>query len=657
MKLSELNSYSKAQIRKLSTFMLEQCITKARDIYYGSGKTRLEDLKYDELEDELRSRDPKHVLLKTVGGANVKGRKKVKLPYPLFSLAKIKPSMPNEFARWLAKHPGPYVISNKEDGMSLELIYGKKVAKGYTLSAVYTRGTDGVIGQDVSHLIPHLKVQKTTPREMAVRAEVSMKESAFKAHFEDKGYVTARNLVAGMVNRLKGDHSLIGHAEVIAYEIISPRMTTSASFKKLEALGFKVAPYRVAKSITFDSLTKIFQKARSSSKRLIDGLVVEQDAINKRPKAGAHSPTYAFAFKSQDEDDSAVVKILNIDWEESKHGKMQPVIEIPPTKLAGVTVNNVSGHNAFFIVHGYRSKEVPKARRAGTKLTIKPLGKGATIRIVRSGDVIPHVVEVIKGAAKPGLPKIAYSWDANKVNILMDVKSDLVRDKRITAFFSELEVDGVKLGVVQKLTEAGYTTIIKILRATADDFMEIPGFKRRSAEKLAASIRAKCTEAPLNLLMAGSGNFGAGFGSRRFEAIIKAYPRLLTSWEKLTPAQIKAKVMAIEGFQEKTATVFAAGFHKFTKWLRISKIKPVMPKAVKPTGTKFKGEAVCFTGFRDKSLEAEIIKQGGTIVSGVSKNTTILVYAEGKASSKIAKAESLGLKTYTADQLRKRLKV
>lgn len=657
MKLSDLNNYTKAQIRQLPTTSLERYIQKAKELYYAGRKLKLTDAKFDQLEDELRSRDPKHPLLKQVGSAKVAGKKKVKLPYPLFSLSKIKPDMPKELARWLAKHPGPYVISNKEDGSSLELVYGAKVAKGWALSAVYTRG-DGVIGQDVSHLAPYLDVPRLAPKEMAIRAEVSMSDAVFKKSFATDGFANSRNLVAGMMNRVRGDHSALKKAHVLAYEIISPRMTPQRAFQVLDMMGFMTAPWRVTDTIDFPKLQRLFKEARAQSARPIDGLVVENNAINKRPPGGTHSPSYAFAFKDQGEDDSATVKIERIDWEETKHGKLQPVIIIPPTPLAGVTVTNVTGHNAFFIVHGYRSKEVGKARKAGTKLVEKPLGKGAIIKIVRSGDVIPHVVEVVKAAKAPGLPKgIDYSWDATKVSIMMDTKTDLVRDKRITDFFVKLEVEGVKLGVVQKLTEAGYTSIIKILRADAEDFLEIPGFKRRSAEKLAASIRAKCKEAPLHLLMAGSGHFGAGFGSRRFEAILNAYPDLLAKWEKLSPNQIKAKVVGIEGFQEKTAAIFAAGFHKFTKWLRISKIKPLLPAKTKVVGKKMVGHAVCFTGVRDKELEKAIVANGGTIASGVSAKTTILIAAGGKTSSKLSKARSLGIPVYDLDSFKRKYKL
>lgn len=645
MKLSDLNSYTKAEIRALSAVRLAKLIQKAKD-YYTKGKSPISDTLYDTLEDILRKKDPDNEVLKSVG-AKATGRKKVKLPHPMYSLSKIKPEHQKQLDAWQKRYPGPVVVSDKEDGSSLEIVYANGVPH-----KVYTRG-DGTVGQDVSHLIPVLRIPKRVPvKDLVVRAELAMSESAFAKHAADK-YANARNLVAGMANRLNSEATLLKHAHVLAYEIIHPRMKPSQAFTKLEAMKFTCPPWRKlsADKVTMDVLSKLFLKARKSSDHAIDGLVIESDTVNKRPPAGTHSPSYAFAFKMQDADDAAQVVIESIDWEVTRHGKLQPVIVIPPTKLAGVTVKNVSGHNAYFIANGFRLKDAKKG------MPVRPLGKGAVIRVVRSGDVIPHVVEVVKGIKKPEMPKVPYTWDSKGVSIMADGKSDLARDKRITNFFSTVGVDGIKLGTVSKLTEAGYTSIIKILRMSTEDMLEIPGFKERSAQKLHDSIRKSTQSVDLALLMDGSGFFGQGFGTSRATAIIKAYPDVLKRFEGKTPSQITAVIAKLPGFQEKTAALFGNGFAKFSVWLKKTKIKPAMPKKVKVTGAAMKGQSVCFTGFRSKELEQWIVENGGTIASGVSAKTTILVYAAGKSSSKLGRAITLGIKHYDEQAFRRKYKL
>ena len=644
MKLSDLNDFTKKQIRTLDDGVLANAIKKARGLYYEKGRSPISDEVFDRLEDELERRDPNHPLLTHVGSVSGTEKRKVKLPYPLYSLTKIKANNPKSFESWTGHFKGPYVVSNKEDGQSLEIIYDSAGKP----KAVYTRG-NGTVGQNVSHLIPYLKIpKKVNVPNLAVRAEATMDAATFKRVGQDAE--NPRNFVAGLTNRVHGDHSPIKHATIVAYEIINPRMKPSQALKKLKALGFVVPKYRIvsADDLTLDMLGKLFTKRRKASKRDIDGLVIENDTVNIRPPAGSKSPDYAFAFKMGEADDSAVVKVKSVTWKTSQYGRLIPVVNIPPTRLAGVTVSNVTGHNAFFIEHGYRAKEKQGSRK------IRPIGPGAVIRIVRSGDVIPHIVEVVKGAAKPSFPKVEWEYDSTRVNIKLTAKDDLTRDKRITAFFSTLGVDGIKLGTVQQLTSAGLTSIVKILRADVDDLLQIPGFKQRKAEKLVESIAEKTFAVELPTLMDGSGYFGQGFGTRRSAVIVEAYPNLLKDWANLTPTQITEKVSALNGFQTKTASQFGKNFHKFLKWLKLSKIRPILPKKIKATGSKLANQSVCFTGFRDKDLEAKIVKQGGKIATGVNKNTTTLLYAPGKTSSKLSSARNLGIKTYTRDEFVKK---
>lgn len=649
MKLSDLNSHTKAEIRAMPVRRLAGLVAKAKRYYHEKGKSPISDALYDFLEDVLRKKDPDNAVLNTVGAkvATKRGRKKVKLPHPMYSLDKIKPTDQKKLDKWKKANPGPYVGSDKEDGLSLQIQY----VKGKPASA-YTRG-DGTIGMDVSHLLPYLKIPKNAKgRTFTVRAEIAMTEEKFQSLVKDEDK-NARNYVAGLTNRLNADFSVLKHADVLAYEIIEPRMKPSKAFAALKGMGFTVAPYRLITEaqLTMANLSKLLGNARKKTKHAIDGYVIERDAINNRPPAGTHHPGYAFAFKEQGEDAVKRVRVEAVEWEESKHGRIIPRIIIPKTQISGVGVTAASGHNAYFIVHGYRYKD----RKKG--LPIRPIGPGAVIDIIRSGEVIPHVVEVVKPAKKPGLPKVPYQWDATGVNIKLEGTSDKVRDKRISAFFTTIGVEGIKLSTVEKLAGAGLTSIVKILRAGVEDFLEIPGFKERSAQKLYDGIKAKTKAVDLPTLMDASGYFGMGFGTRRATLVVDAYPDLLQKWEKLTPAQITAKVTSIHGFQSKTAKLVGDNFHKFTKWLRLTKIKPVLPKKVKQVGSKLSGKSVCFTGFRDKALEQQIIAQGGTIASGVNKNTSILVYAEGKSSSKTDKAEALGIETYTASEFKRKYKL
>lgn len=644
-RLSTLNKLNFKELSDLPLNVIVAAIKKSNKLYHDTAKPILEDYVYDALKDILKERKPNHSLLRTIGSGKTEQltrQKKEKLPYPLYSLDKIKPENAADLDQWCDEFPGPYIVSDKEDGSSLEIVYGKD----RKLDSIFTRG-NGIVGQRVTRIAQHLNIPKAVPIPgLVVRAELVMPDAKFKKYASGE-YANPRNLVAGLANKFKGDTSLLKHADAIAYEIIFPRFRPSVALKKLKSMGFHVVPYKVFDTLSVDSLVKHFKKRKADSPHTLDGIVLEQDQANKRPPEGTHSPSYAKAFKILDEDSIATTKVLGIEWEISRHGLFKPVLLIKPVKLSGVTINRVTAHNAYTVKMGFGLKDRNKDR--GKK--IKPLGKGAIISLTRSGDVIPKLLSVVKGAANPQYPKgNNWVWNTSGTEIVLrddkvSVKgSEAVRIKRITNFFTTLGVDGIKQGTVEQLVDAGYDSIVKIIRASSADFLEIDGFKDKKANTLWANIHDKIKAVPLDVLMDGSGHFGSGFGTRRLNVIVKAYPNLL-NWGAKSDSWVIDQITTLPGFKETTAEKFAVGLPKFLKWLKVSRIKPVMPKAIKVSGSRLKGQSVCFTGFRDKDLEELIVAQGGKIASGVNKNTTILISAGGN-SSKTQKAKSLGIKIF-----------
>ena len=128
---------------KVSIVLLEKLLRKLSISYYNTGKSIVSDEIFDILKDVLEKRDPKNPFLKEVGAPISKD--KVKLPYIMPSLDKIKPST-NALEKWKNKFKGPYTTSDKLDGVSALLVFNKD---GQML---YTRG-DGKKGQNISHLM------------------------------------------------------------------------------------------------------------------------------------------------------------------------------------------------------------------------------------------------------------------------------------------------------------------------------------------------------------------------------------------------------------------------------------------------------------------------------------------------------------------------
>ena len=101
---------------------------------------------------------------------------KVKLPYELWSMDKIKPTT-NALEKFKEKYSEPFVISAKLDGISA--LYTTNEDKPH----LYTRG-NGKYGQNIDHLIKFLKLPTT--KELAIRGELIIKEEVFKAKYSRK---------------------------------------------------------------------------------------------------------------------------------------------------------------------------------------------------------------------------------------------------------------------------------------------------------------------------------------------------------------------------------------------------------------------------------------------------------------------------------------
>ena len=157
------------------------------NVHYRNLQPIMTDNQYDILEDYISDRYPTNEIVHQIG-APVE-RNKVALPYNMGSMDKIKPDT-SALSNWMAKYRGPYVLSCKLDGVS-----GLYTTEG-SAPKLYTRG-DGKVGQDVSHLIPHLRLPKT--KGIVIRGEFIIPKAVFDSKYKTK-FANPRNMVAGIIN-------------------------------------------------------------------------------------------------------------------------------------------------------------------------------------------------------------------------------------------------------------------------------------------------------------------------------------------------------------------------------------------------------------------------------------------------------------------------
>ena len=607
--------------------------------YYHSTKPLITDVVFDLLKDVLEERDPSNEFLTTIG-APLPTKEAVPLPYPMASLNKIKPDT-NLLEDWKKKHKGPYVISDKLDGIS-GLLH-----KAGTKFKLYTRG-DITSGQDISHLVKYILSDKydlsKIPDGTAIRGEIIMNKKNFET-VKDK-YANARNTVAGLVNSKHYSVDIAKLTDFVAYSVLNPKYKQEEQMSKLELWKFPTVTYKVLNDITNDSLSKYFQERRTSSLYEVDGIVVIDSS--KIYDLADKNPTYGFAFKMVLTDQVAEVIVKDVEWNISKHGYLKPRLVVEPTKLVGVTITYATAFNAKYVVDNV-------------------LGPGAIVKIVRSGDVIPHILKVIKPAAsgKPKMPLIPYIWNKSNIDIVVKDMKDTeygktIAIKRITSFFQKLSIKFISEGIVTKLVDAGYNSIAKILNANKDDLAKIDGIGEKIVAKIFDNAAKAFKTTNLETVMGASNIFGRGLGVKKNKIIVNTYPNIMNEiWDKKT---MKEKILGLNGFDDITASQFVEHFDEFKKFyaeletiqsIDIKHLKIAKVKVIK--GKLFENQKVVFTGFRDKDWEEFIVSNGGQVTGTVTKNTTLLVHADDDTtSSKYVKAVELEITVISRSEFAKK---
>jgi NAD-dependent DNA ligase len=610
---------------KLSVDDLTELLQRLSDVYYNTGKALISDKTFDNLKDLLEKRDPTNTFLKVVGSSISGKKEKVNLPFAMGSLDKIKTNN-NNIISWLDKFIGPYVLSDKLDGVSAQL-YKNSLGKLF----LYSRG-DGKIGQDISHLIKLLSFNEKTledlPNNTSIRGELIISKNNFNK-IKDQ-MANARNTVSGVVNSKTVNLKIVKLVDFVAYSIISPLKKQSDQMKQLDKWGFNVVTYRIESIISFDMLSKYLTDRREKSKYEVDGIVCVDSSNSYANIVG--NPDHAFAFKTIHDDQWTITEVIKVEWNPSKDKYLKPTINIKPVNLVGAVTNYATAHNAKYIVDNV-------------------IGVGAIVKLIRSGDVIPYILEVIKPAksGKPDLPKVPYAWNKSGVDFILTdlegVNSNLVKIKILVHFFSTMDIKYLSEGILTKLVNNGYNSVQKILIADKKKLATIEGLGEKMIAKIFIEIDKAFDTVDLATLMASSNLFGRGIGEKKLKKVLKKYPTIL--YDNDTDDDLRKMLLEVEGFSDITTDKFIKKFDDFKKFFddinSIKKMEHLEKKQLlkdnkKSYNTKntLDGFTIVFTGFRDSDLEDKIENIGGKISGSVSGKTKILVTSDDgdKESSK-----------------------
>jgi DNA ligase (NAD+) len=631
-------------LKTLSKEQIVEVIQTANHKYYNKDTPLFDDQLFDIVKEYLAEIDPTHPVLHNIG-ATVDKSNKVKLPFYMGSLDKIK-NDEKVFTNWKNKYVGDYVISDKLDGNSGLILFKDNQ---FTM---YSRG-DGFEGQNISHLLPFLKNKNSFNvnnflkhgEHIAVRGELIISKRDFKV-ISDKN-ANARNTVAGLVNSKIPDLEVANITSFVGYEVVFPIMKPNEQMDFMQnvlKIDCVYNEFLTNKQLTLEKLSDTLVERRQHSDYEIDGIVVTHNQIYKSVK---QNPEHSFAFKSIITMEKAEVIVTKVEWNMSKDGIFVPIVHFTPVNLDGVVITKAHGFNGKYIKDN----------------SIAP---GSIIIIMRSGSVIPYIVEIVKKSQNPQMPDTPFIWSKTGVDILLDQSSMTAEEnnrlqlKNLEYFFDKVDVPGLSGGILKRIYDKGFNSLRKILDITKEDLLSIDGFKDKMAEKIASAIHTKFANKGVHidvfLLMDASNILGRGIGSKKIKLICDNIPDIIK--KQYIPNIIE--LTNIKGVEEKTAQLFIDNLPKVFKFFGDNNLSLTrqqnneIESQISPTANlRISGKTFVFSGVRDKELEKLIHDNGGVIGSSVSSKTNIvLVKTTDSESSKITKAKSLGVSVMSIEDFK-----
>ena len=641
----EINEDPDKWIKGVKTDELEKFLEYVSYLYYNYDGGGLTDNAFDAIEYTLNKR------LKLQGrryekiGAEPVEKIRVKLPYPMASLDKVKPDQ-NAFLKFIkkAKEYG-MVWSDKLDGVSGMIFF-----KDGKVDKMYTRG-DGEIGGDVTYLKDYITLPKPSDYKfLAVRGEFIVPKKVWHEKFEGS-YANARSFVSAKINT--GHISAgIESIQFVAYQVVDwdkkgyPH--PSQAFKILDSQGFTTPDHGTFPKgndlLAFDVIT-LYKQQREASQYYIDGLVLQMDI--PQPASQLSNPEFSKAFKMLLEEQIRSTKVTNIDWNITRHGRYFPVAIYESVYVDGVRLHRASAHNAQHVSDW-------------------SMGKGTKIKVARSGDVIPMIKDVtVDRDIRPIFPDNTYKWFwQNKDIVLEDIEGNPdVQIKRITHFFTTIQAPQIGEGRVRKLYESGFKSIKSIVGASQKDLQKIKGFGPKIVEKIYSGIHETMQKTRLDRFFEAITTFKSSIGRKTLKTVIRYYPGILTASGKeidahlkknkipgIGPAKAKGLVESIPKFREILMDLDAKDAEKALKYQE----KRLAELAKKGYNLKIKGKTFVMTGFLmhpDYELEDYIWDHWGDLSSTVTSTTTAVVSANlANVTGKMLKANELHVPVYSIEE-------
>ncbi|MFK5215463.1 NAD-dependent DNA ligase LigA [Glaesserella parasuis] len=634
------------------------------------------DAEYDRLMNELKNLEWQHPELITsdsptqrVGAKPLDGFAQITHETPMLSLDNAFSD--DDLTGFLRRIEDRIAINSNQiefccepklDGLAVSILYVDGV-----LTQAATRG-DGTTGEDITanirtiRNIPLKLKSSNPPHRLEVRGEVFMPQQGFEQLNEkalakgEKTFANPRNAAAGSLRQLDPKITrqrplMLNAYNIGVYESDDELPTTHFDrLQWLKTLGIPVNA-EITLATGSQALTAFYQKIQAKRSSLgydIDGTVLKVNKIVLQEQLGfiSKAPRWAIAYKFPAQEEMTILN--DVEFQVGRTGAITPVAKLEPVFVAGVTVSNATLHN-------------------GDEIERLGIAIGDTVIIRRAGDVIPQIVGVVAERRLDNAKKIAFPTACPVCNsAVVRVEGEAIarctgglfcgaqRKEALKHFVSRkaMDIDGVGEKLIEQLMERELIhTPADLFKLDHTTLMRLERMGEKSANNALQSIeKAKNTTLARFLFALGIRDVGEStaqnlanhFGT--LDAIRQA------DLDTLKQVQDVGEVVANRLFQfwqephnvEVVEDLIAQG----VKW------QDVVPQEI--ADNPLKDKTVVLTGTltqltRDQAKA--LLQQLGCKVSGsVSSKTDYLIAGE-KAGSKLAKAQELGVKILSEDEL------
>lgn len=639
--------------------------------YYNDDNPEISDYEYDQLMLRLKALEREYPELITensptqkVGGtAKRTAGTLVRHDVPMLSLQDVFSREEIEaFVRDIeGRMENPvFVVEEKIDGLSLALRY-----ENGTLSRAITRGDGVVQGEDVTE---NAKVIKDVVQKLKeplpyfeVRGEVYMTKAAFEAVNERrqllglKLFANPRNCAAGTLRQLDSRITKERGLSLFVFNLQAVRgkefQTHVEAYDFMKRQGIKVIhAYHVCRTAeeVWDAIEQI-GASRGDLPYDIDGAVVKLNDFSQRESLGATSkaPRWAIAYKYPPEEKESVVRSITLSV--GRTGRITPTATFDPIRLCGTTVERATLHNQDFI----------------DDLDVRV---GDTVVVYKSGEIIPKIKAVVKEKRPEGTEPFKIGDRCPVCGAKAEREADFADVKcinqacpaqvesHILNFVSRdaMDIKGLGEKNIAALIEKGFLhTIVDIFRLKEHReeliFQGVVG-KEKNTDKLLAAIEEAKKNEPQRLL---TGLGIPGIGKAAAAALMQHFKTL----EALENASDEA-ILAVRDMGETSVAAIRSYFQnegnaKICRELQqLGVATAVQERAAQ--GDELADMSFVVTGtlrhFGRREITELIEQHGGRVTGSVSKKTDCLVAGEN-AGSKLQKAEHLGVRILTEEEL------